>query len=1279
MHDRKPRSIFISHRNGETDADVLSAQLLEALEGAGFNVWLDSAALHPGVEWCEKVFQWIERSHAAVVLLSPGALDEESIWVPFESIMLAARRARDPNFTVIPVLLGGVTSTMLRNHVRFRDSRLHDLQAIQHGGALATVQAILGALARVVEGDYAPVAGPVNREARQRLVDLSLLAMSDAGNVTDMVAVPPGTDGLAKLYIERTVESELVDWIARPAAQAARAVIIVGSAGHGKTSLLWNTFRRFGAGCTHLPFFIKSTWLYQSPGKEPLLSAAALEQALIGGGEGRKLVLIDTVDLLMHDETNRTNLLTLIWALVKLGVQLVMSTRPAENKLLTWDSRLGGRVDLYLGSYDRDEFPRAIASYAAHYYGLAQHERAEDESARLQQTVANGRPLGEICLNPLSLRMLFSLYAPHQISDEINVFRLYTDFWRIRIESDTRAGDGLATGGRNLGKAACALALTMLLEGTPELQSMQLPHLCRQADVLQADFDALLARGILIGGANRSIAFFHQTFFEHAAARVLLAQIGCEAIALLAERIGDTFSDQFLMPVFEQLLLLSLEHFGLTPRMAQAQMRVLLANEHLPGWSSGLYVYCHTHCSDGVSNHAVEAMLRSGSETQCRRFLDLLPNLPATRIDDACLALTGLMQAPTWRVREHAVKLIAWIASRDWPKAQVLLDNEQLIAVYLRTVPPKYAIDKLLYPILRIALPHNLAWTSAMLDQFAAHPQCEVGRLADFVTEGLAANRPAAFLFALAERIPAFAERMSTARPHVMAKALESEWRKQGADVAPILASLAEASNWHQRAILHGLARYCVTLGPAAIRTVLTHFPYQQPQELQWMWLASLIHPMLAESGDASRGPVLAWLSPHLQWHMGGGDMATAEQLPLAMALSPWRLGLLPFSDLTPVLAAEPAMYATWWLDEARLGVALLNGLQGQAQGAAAAFDLACLDPERHGRILDMVRGAMLHQQWQCSVVILDAAARMALSTRDISLPTILLEKKLVASAAQFSPWCDALVALARESVQSVVPKDRINGWSFRRHAILGKVEKADARLLADLFDAIAAERDAMVRNALFSLLPVASYDDLAERKSALDILLHYSQSKATETRRVILSAAVRIFAELGTDKPDWIDKIMDLVLQPGADEYQVHHFGYLMESLLNQELVELASASFQRFMRDPVVNKLGKTPKAKLAHHLSKPLSMLVQRQSLAQRTALMGLVYETDQHLGRLIVNVLCRTSVMALAPFLEQHLLDRRLHGDLKKLINDYLAYHVRAASNAPWQALELMLKI
>lgn len=90
--------------------DALVARLEPGGDGTGL-VWFDRKRLAPGDEWELAIVAALHRCEAAVLLLTPDAL--ESPWVLREATVLGDRRGRWPGLRLVPVLCAGVTHETL--------------------------------------------------------------------------------------------------------------------------------------------------------------------------------------------------------------------------------------------------------------------------------------------------------------------------------------------------------------------------------------------------------------------------------------------------------------------------------------------------------------------------------------------------------------------------------------------------------------------------------------------------------------------------------------------------------------------------------------------------------------------------------------------------------------------------------------------------------------------------------------------------------------------------------------------------------------------------------------------------------------------------------------------------------------------------------------------------------------------------------------------------------------------------------------------------------------
>ena len=120
--------VFISHKNGDQNADLFLDQLVEQLDLGQFDALVDFKQLEAGQEWRDEIYSWVGLCHATVILLSPAAL--ESVWVSREASLLLWRRTLEPGFLVIPVLCGGLLPEQCNTGL-FEDLHLHQIESLQ--------------------------------------------------------------------------------------------------------------------------------------------------------------------------------------------------------------------------------------------------------------------------------------------------------------------------------------------------------------------------------------------------------------------------------------------------------------------------------------------------------------------------------------------------------------------------------------------------------------------------------------------------------------------------------------------------------------------------------------------------------------------------------------------------------------------------------------------------------------------------------------------------------------------------------------------------------------------------------------------------------------------------------------------------------------------------------------------------------------------------------------------------------------------------------------------
>ncbi len=142
--------VFISHSAHKVEEPATLTfldALVARLQAESFEPLTDQRDLKAGDDWVQRLYAWMGLCDAAVVLLSPRAVTREnSTWVPREVNLLLWRKALDPRFVVIPVLIGGLTKAGLKNNPFLADARLSEIQFAPKLAEAAQIDEIVAVL-----------------------------------------------------------------------------------------------------------------------------------------------------------------------------------------------------------------------------------------------------------------------------------------------------------------------------------------------------------------------------------------------------------------------------------------------------------------------------------------------------------------------------------------------------------------------------------------------------------------------------------------------------------------------------------------------------------------------------------------------------------------------------------------------------------------------------------------------------------------------------------------------------------------------------------------------------------------------------------------------------------------------------------------------------------------------------------------------------------------------------------------------------------------------------
>jgi hypothetical protein len=357
-----------------------------------------------------------------------------------------------------------------------------------------------------------------------------------------------------------------------------------GEAGFGKTVLLWRLRKRL-TEAGRFTLLIPATALLRGARGDQDSGAVTVDDLwrtlrVAKHRHRSPVLLVDTVDLLTHSPEARVEVTKLVRTAAECRVPMVVTCRPAEAALLHLDDQANRDHDqipirpLHLKAFNHRERREAIELYADACYG----DSADAVVRIVQDAQLSGRPLLEVVANPLTLRMLFELYAGagETPDPDIDSIGLYTLMWMRRVVKDQRVG-GLPDNSLDLSADAKRAALAMLAYGQVALKTSELLGWMGDSPAHEKALDMLVGRAVLARREETHRLWFqHQTWFEHAAARAV-AGLGADAAADLATFVAKEPYDLLFGEVASQMLLLA----GRT-----AVVSVALAEKLLPTGSA---------------------------------------------------------------------------------------------------------------------------------------------------------------------------------------------------------------------------------------------------------------------------------------------------------------------------------------------------------------------------------------------------------------------------------------------------------------------------------------------------------------------------------------------------------------------------------------------------------------------------------------------------------------------------------------------------------------------
>ena len=117
--------VFISYSSKD---EALATKLVEALEAAGLDAWYTKREVMPGDNWAEKIAGGLKESNAMVVLVTPDALESDSV----QSSISYALGEKAFSRRLIPVIVGD-SADFPKDRLPWIFKRLHTVNLAKDG------------------------------------------------------------------------------------------------------------------------------------------------------------------------------------------------------------------------------------------------------------------------------------------------------------------------------------------------------------------------------------------------------------------------------------------------------------------------------------------------------------------------------------------------------------------------------------------------------------------------------------------------------------------------------------------------------------------------------------------------------------------------------------------------------------------------------------------------------------------------------------------------------------------------------------------------------------------------------------------------------------------------------------------------------------------------------------------------------------------------------------------------------------------------------------------
>jgi len=991
---------------------------------------------------------------------------------------------------------------------------------------------------------------------------------------------------------------------------------------------------------------------------------------------------LDTVDLLLHNEVYRHEILSLIRRLYNIGCGVVLTCRPEEFEVSL--KKQFKCETIYLEDYNNKELTEAINNHVNRFYAYTDKYKRGEALKKINNAVALELPVSRVCVNPLTLRMLFILYAPQDVPEEINVFELYQNYWENRVKADKRAGeksiDQSPNSSANLSNTAIIVALTILIEGSLELNKRQLKNALEELKGSWQEMKRLVARGIL-RDSNEKIHFFHQTFFEHSAAQGMLGKFGQEGLKLLENYIKTKNYDLFVVPIYEHALLLAEQKNPPIRQQADKGLLSLMQESHITAKNAAIYVYAHRrktcHIDEKFFTFLREESTpteKSAPTTTIDYFLKIASNMSKERSGVLFNILDTIWKSEVRGAKHHCLDLIERWAAREPTKVRNFLEYHSLYQEVLTPHGQDYTRHFL--RILVLLAQHDLDWCLENLLQLYASAKNDELKVA--IIEAILHVRVNVFsnkdIIVRFEHLHSESERVSEELTRTYGKLLSVQWKAWGFSPSDVISKeLSKRQGMRYKVALNGIAEMFLEgdVYEGEIGEAFEHFKQESNIEWQMLWGTITWSRLLKEANNKSIHiktelchMITRSLHDCVQYKTK--SLGICKSLRIAV-----KNGQLDSKTLLNILNIPELNSSELWLNKDGFGQLLAQAFVVGHSGAKAAVE----DIESRTTLPEISRVfcSELKKYVPKNIQATEIFFKITLKAEDVHQLLDLFEDKTLLTLAPSPAPLPPVIKEHAQKIEEFVRK--------LLKAPLGKERRCAYRLWAHLlyYDLVTIPMETLCQHM--------REEDDETGKGWIIVLMGHSTKKGfypVEKVYELLSPlckgqnenlgnqaffALSLASFSSSASPQFIVQLLDIA----SNGEHFKHFGYILEYTLLNHKKELAVDLLKKMIIKVTNSKIGQTGRHNFANKLRKPVSSLFRSIPIYEQEQLLEIIPQLDKFSGRLLIDAACSESFDSLHNKLESFMNHPDVVEGIKKLIRGQQYVRERTSGGEGWPEL------